>query len=65
MVEGGLVLDDDGRKLYALDSIIHGDRFQVGYSNPARPGLQGVGCQQRNPSKLWLYGYDFASGVII
>lgn len=30
--------------------------------DPSRPGLQGYGVQQRNPSKLWEYYYDATDG---
>ena len=32
--------------------VIHGDRFQIGDLDPNRPGLEGYGIQQSNPSGL-------------
>ena len=37
----------------ASSGISHGDRWQIAKMDPIRPGLQGYGVQQNNPSKLW------------
>ncbi len=63
--DGGYVIDDDGTLLYGLEGVIHGDRFHIGDLDPERPGLEGMGCQQDNDSKLWAYYYDAATGEIL
>ena len=65
--DGGFVLDDDGTLLYSLGSagIVHGDRFHIGDLDPDRPGLEGFGIQQNNPSGLLYYVYDAANGALI
>ena len=44
---------------------MHGDRFQIAKMDPDRPGLQGYGVQQRNPSGLLEYYYDATDGSLI
>ncbi|MBN1759346.1 MAG: hypothetical protein JW863_13550 [Chitinispirillaceae bacterium] len=65
LADGGYVLDDDGTFLYGLEGVIHGDRFHITDLDPSRPGLEGFGIQQDNPSGLETYYYDAADGNII
>ncbi|WP_159029959.1 RICIN domain-containing protein [Streptomyces marincola] len=67
IVEIGFVLNGDGTLRYSLgdQGIVHGDRFHIADMDPSRPGLEGYGVQQRNPSGLQEYYYDAASGDII
>lgn len=66
-LDGGYVLDDNGRMLYSLGTqgVIHGDRFHVTDIDPARPGLEGFGIQQDNPNGLETYYYDARTGEIL
>ncbi|OAL42900.1 hypothetical protein IQ07DRAFT_593535 [Pyrenochaeta sp. DS3sAY3a] len=61
------MLNGDGKLRYSLTSqgVGHGDRWQIAKIDPDRPGLQGYGVQQDNPSKLWEYYYDARDGKII
>ncbi len=61
------MLNDNGTLLYTLadQGIVHGDRFQIGDLDPNRPGLEGYGIQQSNPSGLLEYYYDAATGQIL
>lgn len=63
--DGGYVLDEDGSFLYGLDGVVHGDRFHITDLDPSRPGLEGYGIQQDNPSGLETYYYDAADGTMI
>jgi hypothetical protein len=65
--EIGFVLNGDGTLKYSLGSqgIIHGDRFHIADMDPSRPGLEGYGVQQNNPSGLREYYYDAATGRMI
>jgi hypothetical protein len=65
--EIGFVLNGDGTLKYSLGSqgIIHGDRFHIADMDPSRPGLEGYGVQQDNPSGLREYYYDAATGRMI
>jgi rhamnogalacturonan endolyase len=65
--DGGYVLDDDGSLLYSLGTqgVIHGDRFHIADLDPDRPGLEGFGIQQNNPSGLLYFIYDPADGTIL
>lgn len=65
--DGGYVLDDDGTLLYTLGTagVVHGDRFHIGDLDPDRPGLEGFGIQQNNPSGLLYFIYDAATGAMI
>jgi rhamnogalacturonan endolyase len=65
MAAGGFVLDDNGRLLYRLQGVVHGDRFHIGDLDPDRPGLEGFGIQQTNPSWLAFYYYDAKTGEIL
>lgn len=65
LCEIGFVVDDDGKLLYGMKGIVHGDRFHIGDLDPDRPGLEGFGVQQKNHSKLHLYYYDAATGQIL
>jgi hypothetical protein len=66
--DGSYVIGPDGKLLYKIPGVIHGDRFHIGDIDPARPGLEGYGIQQMeggsNPEFPWYY-YDAASGKII
>jgi autotransporter-associated beta strand protein len=65
--DGGYVIDDDGTLLYTLGTagVVHGDRFHIGDLDPDRPGLEGFGIQQNNPSGLLYFIYDAATGAMI
>ncbi|MFD7770443.1 hypothetical protein [Streptomyces sp. NPDC059787] len=67
IAEIGFVLDGDGSLRYSMASqgIVHGDRFQIADIDPTRPGLEGYGVQQSNPSGLREYYYDAATGKLI
>ncbi|MFD0200392.1 MULTISPECIES: rhamnogalacturonan lyase family protein [Saccharothrix] len=67
IAEIGFVLNGDGRLRYSLgpQGVIHGDRFHITDIDPARPGLEGYGVQQNNPSGLREYYYNAANGSII
>ncbi|MCC8250444.1 rhamnogalacturonan lyase family protein [Saccharothrix luteola] len=67
IAEIGFVLNGDGRLRYSLGpaGVVHGDRFHIADLDPARPGLEGYGVQQVNPSGLRDYYYDAANGNII
>ncbi|PSN61186.1 hypothetical protein BS50DRAFT_505078 [Corynespora cassiicola Philippines] len=61
------MLNGDGTLRYDMTTagIGHGDRWQVAKMDPNRPGLQGYGVQQDNPSKLWEYYYDARDGKVL
>lgn len=64
----GFMLKGDGTVLYNLadtGGVVHGDRWHIGKFDPARPGLQGYGVQQDNPSGLLEYYYDAATGEML
>lgn len=65
--DGGYVVDDDGSLLYTLgvNEIGHGDRFHITDFDPARPGLEGYGIQQDNPTCLAWHYYEAKNGDII
>jgi len=67
IVEIGFVLEGDGTLKYSLapHGIIHGDRFFIADIDPARPGLEGYGIQQKHPEGLLDYYYDAATGEMI
>ncbi|MGP3982475.1 rhamnogalacturonan lyase family protein [Streptomyces sp. KR80] len=67
VAEIGFVLNGNGTLRYSLGpaGIIHGDRFHIAKMDPNRPGLQGYGVQQDNPSGLREYYYDATNGSII
>jgi hypothetical protein len=67
VAEIGFVLNGDGTLKYSLGpaGIIHGDRFHIADMDPSRPGLEGYGVQQDNPSGLRDYYYDAATGNVI
>lgn len=67
IAEIGFVLDGDGTLRYSLgdSGIAHGDRFHITDIDPSRPGLEGYGVQQDNPSGLREYVYDAADGTIL
>ncbi|MDT0342453.1 rhamnogalacturonan lyase family protein [Streptomyces litchfieldiae] len=66
-VEIGFVLNGDGTLKYSMGprGIVHGDRFHIADMDPGRPGLEGYGVQQNNPSGLLEYYYDAATGGLI
>lgn len=65
-VDIGFVLDGGGTLKYSLGpTVIHGDRYHIGDLDPDRPGLEGFGVQQVNPSGLEEYYYDAATGQIL
>jgi hypothetical protein len=67
VVEIGFVLNGNGTLKYSLAprGVQHGDRFHIAKIDPNRPGLQGYGVQQDNPSGLRDYYYDAATGNMI
>ncbi|WP_258534407.1 hypothetical protein [Streptomyces sp. PT12] len=67
VVEIGFVLNGDGTLRYSLadQGVVHGDRFHITDIDPSRPGLEGYGVQQDNPSGLREYYYDAATGEMI
>ena len=67
VAEIGFVLNGNGTLRYSLGpaGIVHGDRFHIAKMDPSRPGLQGYGVQQNNPSGLREYYYDATNGSII
>jgi rhamnogalacturonan endolyase len=65
LCDGGYALNSNGTYRYAIPGVIHGDRFHIGDLNPNRPGLEGFGIQQDNPSGLLYYVYDPSTGAII
>ncbi|GGS75025.1 rhamnogalacturonan lyase family protein [Streptomyces violaceus] len=67
VAEIGFVLNGNGSLRYSMGprGIIHGDRFHLADLDPGRPGLEGYGVQQDNPSGLLEYYYDAANGNVI
>ncbi|WP_158847530.1 rhamnogalacturonan lyase family protein [Saccharothrix deserti] len=67
VAEIGFVLNGNGTLRYSLapQGVIHGDRFHIADMDPGRPGLEGYGVQQVNPSGLRDYYYDAATGNMI
>jgi rhamnogalacturonan endolyase len=66
MAHIGYVLNGvNGTVLYTIPGVIHGDRFHIGKFDPNRPGLQGYGVQQVNPSGMLEYYYDARNGQIL
>ncbi|WP_170184962.1 carbohydrate-binding protein [Saccharothrix texasensis] len=67
IAEIGFVLNGNGTLRYTLGpaGVVHGDRFHLADLDPGRPGLEGYGVQQVNPSGLRDYYYDAAGGGII
>lgn len=67
IAEIGFVLNGDGTLRYSMGpkGIIHGDRFHIADMDPSRPGLEGYGVQQDNPSGLLEYYYDAATGALL
>lgn len=66
IAEIGFVLNGNGTLRYSLASqgVVHGDRFHIAKIDSSRPGLQGYGVQQHNPSGLREYTYDAATGTM-
>lgn len=67
VAEIGFVLGGNGSLRYSMGpkGIVHGDRFHIADMDPSRPGLEGYGVQQNNPSGLLEYYYDAANGNVI
>ncbi|MGP4048000.1 rhamnogalacturonan lyase family protein [Streptomyces sp. 2A115] len=67
VAEIGFVLNGNGSLRYSMGpkGVIHGDRFHLADMDPSRPGLEGYGVQQDNPSGLLEYYYDAANGSVI
>lgn len=67
IAEIGFVLNGDGTLRYSMgpSGIVHGDRFHIADMDPGRPGLEGYGVQQDNPSGLLEYYYDAADGELL
>jgi len=62
---GNYMLNSDGTLRYVLPGVIHGDRFHIAKMDQSRPGLQGYGIQQNNPSGLLEYYYDATTGEVL
>ncbi|MFD7770421.1 hypothetical protein [Streptomyces sp. NPDC059787] len=67
IAEVGFVLNGDGTLRYSLadQGVLHGDRFYIADMDPERPGLEGYGIQQYNPSGLREFYYDASTGKMI
>ncbi|MGR6921931.1 rhamnogalacturonan lyase family protein [[Actinomadura] parvosata] len=67
IAEIGFVLNGDGTLRYSLadEGVVHGDRFHLADMDPSRPGLEGYGVQQDNPSGLREYYYGAANGTML
>jgi hypothetical protein len=67
VAEIGFVLNGNGTLRYSLAprGVVHGDRWHIADMDPSRPGLEGYGVQQSNPSGLREYYYDAATGAMI
>jgi rhamnogalacturonan endolyase len=67
VAEIGFMLNSDGTLRYSMApaGIIHGDRLHIAKLDPNRPGLQGYGVQQDNPSGLLEYYYDATNGAVL
>jgi rhamnogalacturonan endolyase len=66
VAEIGFVLNGDGTLRYSLGpDVVHGDRFHIADIDPDRPGLEGYGVQQSNPSGLLEYYYDADTGEML
>lgn len=66
--EIGFTLNSNGTLRYSLNAtggVIHGDRFHIGDFDPDRPGLEGYGIQQDNPSLLYDFYYDASTGAML
>ncbi|GAA4971991.1 hypothetical protein HD597_007155 [Nonomuraea thailandensis] len=67
VAEIGFVLNGDGTLRYSLadEGVVHGDRFHLADLDPSRPGLEGYGVQQDNPSGLREYYYGAQQGTML
>ncbi|NYI03943.1 rhamnogalacturonan lyase family protein [Allostreptomyces psammosilenae] len=67
IAEIGFVLNGDGTLRYSLadEGVVHGDRFHIADMDPSRPGLEGYGVQQNNPSGLREYYYGAGNGTML
>ncbi|WP_193318281.1 rhamnogalacturonan lyase family protein [Nonomuraea phyllanthi] len=67
IAEIGFVLNGDGTLRYSLagQGVVHGDRFHIADMDPRRPGLEGYGVQQDNPSGLREYYYAAGDGGML
>jgi hypothetical protein len=66
--EIGFTLNSNGTLRYSLGvtgGVVHGDRFHIGDFDPDRPGLEGYGIQQDNPSLLYDFYYDAGTGQML
>jgi hypothetical protein len=66
--EIGFCLNSNGTLRYSLNDtggVVHGDRFHIGDFDPDRPGLEGYGIQQDNPSLLYDFYYDANTGQML
>lgn len=63
VMEIGFALESDGTLKYALDGIVHGDRFYVGQFEKTG-NFTGYGVQQDNPDGVTEYYYDASNGKI-
>ncbi len=66
--DGSYVIDSNGKLLYQIPGVIHGDRFHIADIDPDKPGMEGYGIQQMEggsqPEFPWYY-YDAATGEIL
>ncbi|MCC4587590.1 carbohydrate-binding protein [Xanthomonas sp. NCPPB 1067] len=65
VMTGTFAINSNGTLRYGLPGVVHGDRFYIGKFEKDRPGLQGYGIQQYNPSGLLEYYYDATKGTIL
>ena len=68
LCDGGWVLNSDGKWLYSIPKVIHGDRFHITDMDPDRPGLEGFGIQQTEGSGVAPFAafyYEAATGKMI
>ncbi|GAA2215008.1 rhamnogalacturonan lyase [Nonomuraea monospora] len=67
VAEIGFVLNGDGTLRYSLsdEGVVHGDRWHLADLDPSRPGLEGYGVQQDNPSGLREYYYGARNGNLL
>ncbi|MCF6466865.1 hypothetical protein FAF44_00345 [Nonomuraea sp. MG754425] len=67
IAEIGFALNGDGTLRYSLsdEGVVHGDRWHIADMDPSRPGLEGYGVQQDNPSGLREYYYGAKNGNML
>ncbi len=61
----GYVTDDDGKTLFRIDDVTHGDRLHIADMDPENPGLETYAIQQNNGTMLATILYRSHSGETI